>query len=117
MFTGWWELLSRRFHSNKEFVSVDVHQYTNGTRSYEMIEANSKDADVKSPNVVNSPLASAAYAGQGTPQYFGREARYTSPSQSFSSPKVPQGYGWDPTTTFAGPHSHGNMNPLAMNKA
>lgn len=117
MFTGWRELILKRFHSNKEFVSVDAHQYPARTRSYEMIVANDKDADAKSPAAVIAPLTSATYAGRGTRDYSSREASYTSPSQSFSSPKVPQGPGWDPTTTYAGPQTYGNMNPLAMHKA
>ncbi|KAH8815050.1 G protein-like protein-coupled receptor : GPCR, secretin-like protein [Xylogone sp. PMI_703] len=111
MFTGWYDLVKGTVKPNKEFVSVDVHNFKD-PGSYEML---SKDRDVgKTPEPMMNPVEPAYKSGRTTPDYFGREARYKSPSRSFSSPKPPQGLSvaWDPATTHARPY----VDPLAMNK-
>ena len=65
-----------------------------------------------------TPMSPVAKSGRETPDYFGREARYKSPSRSFSAPKPPQSQtsaSWDSSATHAVPHYYG-MDPLSMNK-
>jgi hypothetical protein len=109
MFTGWYEFVREKVRPNREFVSVDAARAPNprDVRSYEMLGKNRDTTDVQL-----TPLSMAAKGGgRSTPDYFGREAKYQNPTQSFSSPKPPQGRGWSASDT----HAHG-MNPLSMNK-
>ncbi|KAF4634879.1 hypothetical protein G7Y89_g3225 [Cudoniella acicularis] len=125
MFTGWYGMVLSKVKPNNEFISADVRQYKDPT-SYEML---SRDRDGgKTPEPFTSPTVTPlsptakSKSGRETPDYFGRQARYTSPVQSFSVPKPPnQGadqtrVGWDPTTTHAQPIYYTGMDPLAMNK-
>lgn len=78
-----------------------------------------------SPNPISPISPAVTKSGRETPDYFGREARYKSPSRSFSSPKPPPGgsmrtqtASWDSTSTHAQPAQpyYAGMDPLAMNK-
>ena len=142
MFTGWFDMIRHRVKPNNEFVSADVRQYKD-PNTYEMLGRDRDNSDRKTPEPFMStpsnltPLSPVAKNGRGTPDYFGREARYKSPSRSFSSPKPPPGQlsphtsGWDYDTTtqrsgmgkqwessssHAQPTYYGAMDPLAMNK-
>lgn len=111
---------------NNEFVSADVRTYKD-PGSYEML---GRDRDNgKTPEPLTSPitpLSPAVKSGRETPDYFGREARYKSPSRSFSVPKAPQAHTpgqspipprtWDPAASHAQPTYYAGMDPLAMNK-
>ncbi|KAM3088373.1 hypothetical protein ACMFMG_000018 [Clarireedia jacksonii] len=107
MFTGWYEMIRGKVRPNNEFVSADAHAYKDpGT--YEMLSKERDNRDSKSAETYTSVTSSeitvispVAKSGRETPDYFGREARYKSPSRSFSSPKPPQS--WDSTTTYAPP--------------
>jgi len=76
-----------------------------------------------SPTVQPTPTGKS---GRETPDYFGREARYKSPTRSFSSPKPPAGIlknGWDSQASYASPQErqgpyagYPGMDPLSMNK-
>ncbi|TVY60676.1 hypothetical protein LSUE1_G007449 [Lachnellula suecica] len=121
MFQGWYEMIRGRVKPNNEFVSADVHQFKDpGT--YEMLGRDRGDG--KTPEALVSqpitPLSPVAKSGRETPDYFGREARYKSPSRSFSSPKPPRGHShtntWDSTTSHAQPIYYEGMDPLSMNK-
>jgi hypothetical protein len=122
MFTGWYELIRSKISKGpNEFVSADVHIFKDpgGTGTYEML---SRERTAKSPEPVISPITPLSFAamtksGRETPDYFGREARYKSPSRSFSAPKPPVGYGrdWDPSSTYAAP-AQPYVDPLAMHK-
>ncbi|CAG8954068.1 hypothetical protein HYFRA_00009169 [Hymenoscyphus fraxineus] len=138
MFTGWLELL--RPQPDVEFVSVDVRQFKNTPDSYEMLSKDrdmSKDAELDqqpyhkaysspAPSNVVSPISPVSPAvtksGRETPDYFGREARYKSPSRSFSSPVPPLGVArsqtesWDSTSTHAPPMSSTGVDTMNMNK-
>jgi len=114
-----------RVKPNNEFVSADVRQFKDpGT--YEMLGRERDNGKTPEPLVSQpiSPLSpAAAKSGRETPDYFGREARYKSPSRSFSSPKPPQGHShsntWDSTTSHAPPAQplhYAGMDPLSMNK-
>ncbi|KAH8602875.1 hypothetical protein B0O99DRAFT_604560 [Bisporella sp. PMI_857] len=105
MFTGWVELVRGKIKPNHEFVSADVGRF--------------KDPVTPLSPAVQQPLKSTLKSGRETPDYFGREARYTSPSRSFSAPKPPTMVGWDDTRSHAMPGrspSPYKMDPLSMNK-
>lgn len=115
MFTGWYE--KARGHTepaNIEFVSTGARNFEDpGT--YEML-GRQRDTG-KTPEPVFSqvsPLAPTAKGGRTTPDYFGHEARYKSPSRSFSSPQPPAtiAHDWDPSRSYAAPQT----NPLGMHK-
>ncbi|RDL34501.1 Uncharacterized protein BP5553_07629 [Venustampulla echinocandica] len=129
MLTGWYDLIKSLIKPTNEFVSVDVRQQKD-PNTYEML---SRERDVtKTPEAFAtpdmtpvSPTAKSPIPGKGreTPDYFGREARYKSPSRSFSSPKPPQGrsqqpvQSWDSASTYAPPQPPPpGMDPLGMNK-
>jgi len=107
MVTGWYEMIRGKVKpGDNEFVSVDVTRYKDPTGSYEML---SRDRDVgKTPEPLITPAgvtplspvrSPPGRSGRATPDYFGREARYKSPSRSFSAPKPPQGTAsWDSKT-------------------
>jgi hypothetical protein len=113
MFTGWYELVKSRIQPNKEFVSVDARTFKD-PRSYEML-ASARDTG-KTPEPMITPISPVAESVREAPDYFGREARYKSPSGSFSSPKPPQGRQWDSSASHAQPTYYAGMNPLSMNK-
>ncbi|TVY59390.1 hypothetical protein LCER1_G000272 [Lachnellula cervina] len=120
MFVGWWEMIRGRVKPYKtEFVSADVRQFKDpGT--YEMLGREQDNPKTPEPLVSQpiTPLSPVVKSGRETPDYFGREARYSSPSRSFSSPKPPQGNtrSWDSTTSHAKPLYYEGMNPLSINK-
>lgn len=71
----------------------------------------SKDRDQQDSKVMDAyqapdvltPVSPVRKSGRETPDYFGREARYKSPSRSFSKPNPPQSESWDSTSTYAKP--------------
>lgn len=111
---------------NNEFVSADVVTFKDpGT--YEMLgraRDDSKAQEGLSNSTVVSPVSPpTAKSGRETPDYFGREARYTSPSRSFSAPKGPgQNSMWNTNLNatkpqqLASPKYYGGLDPLSMNK-
>lgn len=122
MFTGWYQKVRGRSEpANIEFVSAGARNFEDpGT--YEML---GRDRDVgKTPEPAFtqiSPLSPTAKGGKGgrvTPDYFGREARYKSPSRSFSSPQPPNtiSHDWDPSQSYAMAQNGGYRDPLGMNK-
>jgi hypothetical protein len=121
MFTGWYELVRGKVKPNTEFVSADVGRYKD-PGSYEMLgRDNGKTPEPLAAQV--TPLSPpAAKSGRETPDYFGREARYKSPSRSFSAPKPPpqspqQYQAWDSNRSHAPPQPYySGMDPLSMNK-
>jgi hypothetical protein len=123
MFIGWYELVRGKVKPNTEFVSADVGRFKD-PGSYEMLGRDNG----KTPEPVSSPVAitplspSVPKTGRETPDYFGREARYKSPSRSFSAPKPPPAQSpqqlsdaWDSRRSHANPYYPG-MDPLSMNK-
>lgn len=125
MFRGWLEFWQGLFAKNVEFVSVDARSRFGDTRNYEMLN---HQKTMKTPEpMVRSP----------TPAYMNgridedevdakdielsthsRQASYTRPSMSFSTPRPPTSqreptsYNWDATSTFARSHSQmSNHNP------
>ena len=121
MFTGWLDLVRKKVvKRNNEFVSVDVGRLKD-PGSYEMLGRNADKTPEPTFSPV-TPLSPSAHvppkSGRETPDYFGREARYKSPSRSFSSPKAPphgqqqQGWGPERPTPVASPY----LDPLGMNK-
>ncbi|KAI9835143.1 MAG: hypothetical protein M1819_002512 [Sarea resinae] len=128
MVTGWASLLfgqlspSRAARNKREFVSADARRLSNDPRTYEMLTPQptgrplSLKSPIKSPeSVILSPKESPLSAHPvdkddlgGRGGYFGQDAKYRSPVQSFSSPRSPTsvrgtsiGRDWDPQTTFA----------------
>jgi hypothetical protein len=143
IFQAWVELIRGRIKPNTEFVSADVSKRTlfkdPGSGTYEMLSRdrdNIEPSKSREPYIMTAtpitPLSPAAQAtpqgksGRETPDYFGREARYKSPTRSFSSPKPPAGIlkgGWDSQASYASPQErqgpyagYPGMDPLSMNK-
>lgn len=147
MFTGWADLVRRKIKPDTEFVSADVSRTfikTPGAGTYEMLSrdrdnirlnTDSKSAGTKMQDFSMSPITPLSPAaqqptpsksGRETPDYFGKEARYKSPTRSFSSPKPPHAstVTWDSQTTHAMPSHlqptqqqyYQGMDPLSMNK-
>lgn len=121
MFTGWYEMIRGKVKPNTEFVSADVARFKD-PGSYEMLGrdfTNSKTPELVVASTM-TPMSPVAKSGRETPDYFGREARYKSPSRSFSAPKPPPGPGqtasWDFTLSQASPQYYAGMDPLSMNK-
>ncbi|KIN04716.1 hypothetical protein OIDMADRAFT_50558 [Oidiodendron maius Zn] len=117
MFTGWYEKArGRREPANIEFVSAGARNFEDpGT--YEML-GRARDTG-KTPEPVTTQISSlspTAKGGRVTPDYFGQEARYKSPSRSFSSPQPPNTISrdWDPSQSYAAPGQY--HNPLGMHK-
>jgi hypothetical protein len=110
MVLGWIDLFKRRFTRPNEFVSADARRLSNDPRNYEMLNSiTSPQPGIKSPEpVAMSPgaleVSQKSPYGDHKIDYFGREAQYTSPSTSFSSPRPPSSHGqWgrDRTATFS----------------
>ena len=102
MVTGWYEMIRGKVKPNNEFVSADVSRFKD-PGSYEML---GRDRDHgKTPEPLVTTMSPVAKSGRETPDYFGREARYKSPSRSFSAPKPPQGQAesWDSNLSHAAP--------------
>ncbi|TAQ90209.1 hypothetical protein B7494_g1507 [Chlorociboria aeruginascens] len=118
MFSGWYEMVAGKVKPDNEFVSADVRAFKD-PRAYEMLSRDRDNIEGKIPEpsqtLMLTPISPAVKSGRETPDYFGREARYKSPSRSFSAPKPPQGQQWDSNTSHAQPYLAG-MDPLSMNK-
>jgi hypothetical protein len=121
MFTGWYKLIKGKIHPNREFVSVDAslrpNAHPRNLRSYEMLDSSGKDNISKTPDTILTPITPAAKTKKDrriTPDYFGKEPRYSSPSRSFSSPRPPQKGQWGFDATTSEPSYR--MDPLSMNK-
>ena len=117
MFTGWYEMVRGKVKPDNEFVSADVTRFkTPG--SYEMLGRENGNGKTPLPLATPAitPISPIAKSGRETPDYFGREARYKSPSRSFSSPKPPQGQvaSWDSKPSHPSPQYY--VDPLSMNK-
>jgi hypothetical protein len=121
MFTGWYEMVRGKVKPNNEFVSADVSRFKD-PGSYEMLGRDRDNGKTPEPLVTPAaitPMSPAVKSGRETPDYFGREARYKSPSRSFSAPKPPQGQStasWDSNLSHASPQYYAGMDPLSMNK-
>jgi hypothetical protein len=119
MLTGWYEMIMGKGKLDNEFISVDVSRLKD-PGSYEML-GGERDNGKTPESLVTldiTPMSPAVKCGRETPDYFGREARYKSPSRSFSAPKPPRGEStasWDSTLSHATPYYYG-MDPLSMNK-
>jgi hypothetical protein len=97
MVTGWKDIFSSLFYRTEpDFTSADVHALTKSSKSnksYELLSASKSDTlnkETMLPAVSPiSPLTTAmTREGRQTPDYFGREARYQKPPQSFSTPNI-----------------------------
>lgn len=115
---AWIELVRRPFSHSHDFVSVDARRLSADPRTYEMILSPPQTAHaVKSPDplIFNNPIDKDCFSPlspsiksnrTSKTDYFGKETAYTSPVQSFSSPRPPsagisQGREWDPESTHA----------------
>ena len=111
MFPAWVELLKRPHTRPNEFVSADARRLANDTKNYEMIASPpSRHADTprEPPSAVISPNTDSimTFSPASKTDYFGMEATYSKPSQSFSTPRPPSagrshGREWDPASTHA----------------
>ncbi|KAL2218597.1 hypothetical protein M432DRAFT_377923 [Thermoascus aurantiacus ATCC 26904] len=122
MIVGWIDFIKNLFIHHNEFVSADARYLSD--RTYEMLSS-SASQKLKTPEPVVTPSPSdksgstfgfsASKSVEGG-DYFGREAKYTSPAMSFSTPRPPSSAhnrDWDSRATFARPnpsHGHGYSN-------
>ncbi|KAL8703420.1 MAG: hypothetical protein Q9201_003391 [Fulgogasparrea decipioides] len=118
MIPAWIELIRKRFSRSHDFVSVDAKRFSTDPRHYEMITLppqtayalKSPEAAVTSPSIDGETIA--VLSPQTPKDYFPRDAKYVSPTLSFSTPRPPssgrhQGREWDPASTHAQPWSPG----------
>ncbi|KAL8806689.1 MAG: hypothetical protein Q9182_001217 [Xanthomendoza sp. 2 TL-2023] len=117
MIPGWIELIRKRFAPKHDFVSVDAKRFSTNARPYEMMTSPPHSAYVpKTPETaVTSPSTDADTLAALSPQtpkeyYYTRDAKYVSPTMSFSTPQPPSsgryhGREWDPINTYARPWS------------
>jgi hypothetical protein len=112
MFLGWIDLLKQRFKPGNEFVSVDARRLSDDPRTYEMLSNTPQPTPLKTPEaVIKGPKSTVSFSpvpGSEPRDYFGREAKYTSPTTSFSTPRPPSSNQthvreWDPRDTHASP--------------
>jgi hypothetical protein len=118
MIQGWIEFFKGLFVKQVEFVSVDARSRFADTRNYEMLNSRQQNLKTPEPGISarspSPPVLSASTTlrnsdGKGMDigsDYFGRDAIYTSPVLSFSSPRPPSSSQnapryWDPQSTFA----------------
>ncbi|KAL9604781.1 MAG: hypothetical protein Q9219_000229 [cf. Caloplaca sp. 3 TL-2023] len=126
MIPAWIDLIRRRLHRSHhhhDFVSVDARRLSAVPRHYEMINSPPQTAytalkipeavAVTSPSIDGDTIA--ALSPENQQGYFPRdEAKYVSPTMSFSTPRPPgssrrnqhhRGREWDPASTYAPPFS------------
>ncbi|RAK80953.1 protein gprM [Aspergillus fijiensis CBS 313.89] len=117
MFLGWADLFKTKVSHPNEFVSADARR-TPDSRAYEMLDSSGAPPPAfKTPEPVIRSPSPARTSGARSPEHdgYGQEARYVSPTMSFSSPRPPsasQAHGreWDPQATFAPAHPrHGSQ--------
>lgn len=145
MISGWYSLLRRPFVGPPDFVSVDARRLSAKPRSYEELHSNPNQTFnsrtyemlpsppkptfspiIQGPNPQFTPSSEADATSSSPPAahtgYFGTEAKYSTPTYSFSNPRPPitlgggqaQGPGqrivWDPKTT----HARGTTTPTTI---
>ncbi|KAL8933742.1 MAG: hypothetical protein Q9211_005615 [Gyalolechia sp. 1 TL-2023] len=119
MVPAWFEFFRESFTRWRNDASVDVTESSADPRYYEMITSPPRTAytALKIPEAaVTSPSMEwdtiAVLSPENQQDYFPRDAKYVSPTMSFSTPQPPssgrhQGREWDPATTHAPPFSPG----------
>ncbi|KAL9016203.1 MAG: hypothetical protein Q9185_006432 [Variospora sp. 1 TL-2023] len=119
MIPAWVELIRRKTTRSHDFVSVDARRLSAGPHPYEMITSPARtgyatmkvpEAAVTSPSIDGDTIA--VLSPENPQEYFPRDARYVSPTMSYSTPRPPssgghQGREWDPASTHARPFSPG----------
>lgn len=116
-FRGWIDFVKSKTIRRHEYISADARNQYNDVRAYEMLNSSLKTPEplVKSPSPsrmggTTSPDGYFGHMGGSTSPdggFLGRDARYVTPSMSFSAPKRPrpsnasQGREWVPEATFA----------------
>jgi hypothetical protein len=128
MFRGWLEFWQSLFAKNVEFVSVDARTRFGDNRDYEMLShQNTMKTPEPTPFEVRSPTPAYMHGHADEDEVDGkdfelsthsRQASYTRPTMSFSTPRPPTGqrsptnFTWDATSTFARSNSQmSNHNP------
>ena len=123
MVTAWIDFFNQKFRrSQPEFVSIDARMHPSGAGEYKMITSPAStyrgidtpripEKAIFSPSMedrLNAVSPSSMSSMNTKTDYFSKEARYTSPTLSFSSPRPPSASGrsmtgreWDPTATHA----------------
>ncbi|KAI4190226.1 MAG: hypothetical protein LQ348_003690 [Seirophora lacunosa] len=113
MVPAWIGLIRKRFTRSHDFVSVDAKRLSTGPRHYELINSppqtgytslKTPEAVVTSPSIDGSTIA--VLSSESPHEYFPRDAKYFSPTMSFSTPRAPSsgrrhGQGGDLASTHA----------------
>ncbi|KAL9014193.1 MAG: hypothetical protein Q9173_001156 [Seirophora scorigena] len=113
MVLAWIGLVRKRFTRSHDFVSVDAKCLSTGPRHYELITSppqtgytslKTPEAAVTSPSIDGNTIA--VLSPENPREYFPRDAKYVSPTMSFSTPRAPSsgrhhGREWDPASTHA----------------
>ncbi|KAL9590246.1 MAG: hypothetical protein Q9203_000974, partial [Teloschistes exilis] len=97
MVPAWVELIRKRFRrSHQDFASVDARRFSASPRHYEMMTSPPQtaystlkmpEAAVTSPSIDGDTIA--VLSPQSQEEYFPRDAKYVSPTMSFSTPRPP----------------------------
>ncbi|KAI4112912.1 MAG: hypothetical protein LQ345_006015 [Seirophora villosa] len=96
MVPAWIGLIRKRFTRSHDFVSVDAKRLSTGPRHYELITSppqtgykslKTPEAAVTSPSIDGSTIA--VLSPGNAQEYFPRDAKYFSPTMSFSTPRAP----------------------------
>lgn len=118
MVLGWIDFFKGLFVHQVEFVSADARSRFPDSRAYEMLNSRQQTIKTPEPVVTSTSTTLRDSDGKGS-DYYGREAKYTSPAMSFSSPRPPSsqnpGRYWDPQSSFARSNStYSHQNPRYM---
>lgn len=117
MFTGWIQFARGFFVKRVEFVSADARERVPDVRTYEMLSASRQQNKTPDPTIelARSPTpgdykSNVRWSGtkyDDSPDTYGPEAKYSSPTFSFSSPRPPSASHtnpprqWDVSSSFA----------------
>jgi hypothetical protein len=103
MFSGWWELLTRRFkHNNKEFVSLDAKRFSSDQRTFELLKMDTPDpevaiaapsqpytTDMRSPEYLNNSNIDVSEKQSTSPRGGDATREWRKPTMSFAGPQAP----------------------------
>ncbi|KFY76837.1 hypothetical protein V499_03615 [Pseudogymnoascus sp. VKM F-103] len=124
MFTGWYYLAKPEAKPSVEFISADsARAYSKDPRTYEMLASNGRDVDnplrpdLSVTTLTPAVISLTGRSGRQMPDYFSCEAKYQSPTHSFSSLRPPPGgRDWNAAATHAPSAHRGHVDRLSINK-
>lgn len=85
MFTGWYDLVKRKFISKREFVSLDAKRFSSDARAFELLKIGTSSA-ATAPNSSNMPQTLADESAYHVQEI---ERQWRKPTMSFAGPQTP----------------------------